>query len=240
MPCNILQHTAIHCNTLQHTATPCNTLQCPATYCNILQYTATHCNTHKCLESLVMRAVREWKQHQYRDQYISKLNIHIQRSIKLENAPILQLIKTWKRTYIATNQTWKNTYAATNQNDTAPMLRPIKMTQHLCCDQSNMKKHSYCNQYPCPSCSISCNTLQHTATHCNTLQHTATHCNTLQHTFMPWISRYAGNSRYRCFFQWSPTATNFCRSESLQTQPATKCWIWDDYQMWNMKWWPTV
>ena len=29
--------------------------------------------------------------------------------------------------------------------------------------------------------SISCNTLQHTATHCNTLQHTATHCNTLQH-----------------------------------------------------------
>ena len=29
---------------------------------------------------------------------------------------------------------------------------------------------------------LSCNTLQHTATHCNTLQHTATHCNTLQHT----------------------------------------------------------
>jgi len=28
---------------------------------------------------------------------------------------------------------------------------------------------------------LSCNTLQHTATHCNTLQHTATHCNTLQH-----------------------------------------------------------
>ena len=29
--------------------------------------------------------------------------------------------------------------------------------------------------------SISCNTLQHVATHCNTLQHVATHCNTLQH-----------------------------------------------------------
>jgi len=29
---------------------------------------------------------------------------------------------------------------------------------------------------------LSCNTLQHTATHCNTLQHTATHCSTLQHT----------------------------------------------------------
>jgi len=29
---------------------------------------------------------------------------------------------------------------------------------------------------------VSCNTLQHTATHCNTLQHTAPHCNTLQHT----------------------------------------------------------
>ena len=28
---------------------------------------------------------------------------------------------------------------------------------------------------------VTCNTLQHTATHCNTLQHTATHCNTLQH-----------------------------------------------------------
>jgi len=31
------------------------------------------------------------------------------------------------------------------------------------------------------NCYLSCNTLQHTATHCNTLQHTATHCNTLQH-----------------------------------------------------------
>ena len=29
---------------------------------------------------------------------------------------------------------------------------------------------------------ISCNTLQHTATHCNTSQRTATHCNTLQRT----------------------------------------------------------
>ena len=34
----------------------------------------------------------------------------------------------------------------------------------------------------CNCAHISCNTLQHTATHCNTLQHTATHCNTLQHT----------------------------------------------------------
>ena len=29
---------------------------------------------------------------------------------------------------------------------------------------------------------VSCNTVQHTATHCNTLQHTATHCNSLQQT----------------------------------------------------------
>ena len=45
-----------------------------------------------------------------------------------------------------------------------------------CSGENDSEKMNTC------SCTSTCNTLQHTATHCTTLHHTATHCNALQHT----------------------------------------------------------
>ena len=122
----------------------------------------------------------------------------------------------WHSTYAATNRTWKSIHTATNTP--APLA---------------------------PSHATHCNTLQHTATHCNTLQHTATHCNTrlchesLGTRAIRGIGAFSNEVPQRQIF----AGLNPCKLSpppNVEYEMTTKCGIWNDDQLFNIRWLPDV
>jgi len=160
--CNTLQHTATHCNTLQHTATHrslgyvwldsfiyvtcCSVLQYVAVCCSVLQCVAVCCSVLQCVAVCCS-------------------------TLQCDLTPLYMwrgclMCVTWLIYTCATTSvymwhvsffhsvTWVFVYVTCHIHE-----RVMSHTQKL---ESRVM-------------TLTCITLQHTATHCNTLQHTATH-----------------------------------------------------------------
>jgi len=185
--CNARQRIATHCITLQHTATThCNTLQhaAQATHCNRMQRTLTHpiatpyrlCQPAPALISPLATNTPQVHcitlQHTatHRNTFLLiampyRLCWSVSALVSLLAANLSQLHCTTLPNTATQRHTLQHTATALQQ------------------DCNNTATHAYsshCDTVEAMSVSarfyISCNALQHTATHCNTLQHTATHC----------------------------------------------------------------
>ena len=165
--CNTLHHTATHCNTLQHSAAHC--VSC-CTICSTLQHTATHCNTLRHTATHICRCAKR-----------SHCNT-------LEHTPTRS--NTLQHTAAHCNTGCIKKHTATHicrcaklfcyQRSTCMLLYVSHVTR-----MNGVMEHTYAGAQSSAVqkgqrefCCMSCNTLQHTATHCITLQHTAAHCYT--------------------------------------------------------------
>ena len=172
-----------------------HTLQHTATHCSILPYTATHCNV---LRHRGMQMRREiWQGFTM----VWRVSTPTLISLWAGSRCVAVCCSVWQCAAVCCSVWWVSTPALILLHELAQGVWCSALLQCVvavwCCSFLMqclaVWRVSTSITLWAPSYTLTCNTLQHTATHCYALQHNATqciratrslatHCNTLQHT----------------------------------------------------------